>query len=287
MVSDSLDFSKCVNYVVDCGQDSDLARLHSQFGDQIPNGAKSRMGKAYTDYILNIKSLESDGAFPYGMLEGKPASLTVTAIVLSQLYELKFGDTALINRSVSWLIDHQDERGWWLETKLVRDLMPKWEGGENTSVKIYHTALITGILSLFDSYLEDDLRMKVDDTLNRALDFLTRMRTENGSLIGFPQSSWVLTPAIARKYGVQSNQFSLHWSVLNNFLETKIPAISIIWIADGLIKSGIHRQDPLISRCTKRLAGLMFTNSGHQGWLGGDNNPSVSTTISAMNIMVY
>lgn len=227
------------------------------------------------DYIKQMQQLGSP-AIPYEYQPDNPLSIYHTVMVLSNLLDLDAEDSTLAEELTDWLVNRH-QQGWWSNPELQQITVPAWHRPDNLTNQIFITALTAGTLARIHLY-------PVDQVLQQALDRLDTVRSDNGALFGIPQSTWLLTPAVARIRGLTGSAFLQQWSLLDQYVKQNELSTTLT-VARMLTAAAVEIEDPLLQRAV-RIIKSHYHEGANPGWYINDEF-SPRSSLAALLVLKY
>lgn len=264
--------SRAMNFIEENGDDVERARLAGLLGRRPPEGR-------------TLRSLTSrqrdDGGFPYGMIPGRPSSVTATARALQWIEDLRVESSAPGQRAVTYLLMVQRPDGAWDESPAVVKFDPPTPVRPGTP---FARRYCTGVAALA---LARRLGGR-SDAVSHAAEYLRSHRDGSAGVDELAETAALITALLMMADGRDS-------PVAADGAEALSRVPSEMWTADRLTAAlaafytaGFSADDPMAGWAIPRLLDLQTDAGGWSSARGSDHDVEVSldalSTLSAFGV---
>ncbi len=175
--SAGLDWRQSIAYVDQSGSEMERARLRGILGRARPDAKVVRALEARQN---------TDGGFPYGMLQGRLSTVESTTAALGWMEDLELLSTSLVERAIMYLLAAQRPDGSWDEPPgVVRYAPPPRLVPGDPRVRCLATARA--------GYWFARVGESGGDAVARAMAYLRGRQAPGGRFLGFLQTTWLAT----------------------------------------------------------------------------------------------
>ena len=145
-----------------------------------------------------------------------------------------------------------------------------WENDSEISVMIFHACLVMATLANLDlSDTENIILIKSYEKLNTH-------RLNNGLLIGFQQSNWLLI-SVMKFLKIDQEEYNNHIKKVSKYLEVESDIKSLILFMEILIENGLDNSDPVMINAKEKIMEGYIEEENYAGWKVGDQfDPGVT-----------
>ncbi len=102
--------SGAIAYIQENGDELERARLAGLLGRSRPEPKVAR---------ALLARQNEDGGFPYGLIQGRPSSITSTSVALQWLQDLRLLPSSYVERAAAYLLTVQRPEGMWDESPAI------------------------------------------------------------------------------------------------------------------------------------------------------------------------
>jgi hypothetical protein len=266
-----MDISKCIKLISDRGDIGDLTRLAVKL-NHLMKLEEEAIANNTNKFIEKYEELIYNGGISFGFIKGNQPSIYHSCIILNQLIDLDLTGAKIFETIRNWIFSRYTDKGWWINvSELGKDInLEVWEDDSDISVRIFHTALVLGTLSKLQ--LSSNEIHKYQNSYR----ILNNHMLTNQLLIGFQQSSWLVT--LAMKYlDVDHDELKDHIRMITKYLDSGKDIKNIILLMEVLIETGLESSDPLIIRGKQKIMDQYVEEEYYAGWKINDQfDPGVT-----------
>jgi len=260
--------SAAVAYVQENGDELERARLAGLLG-------RSRAEPKVARSLLARQN--EDGGFPYGLIHGRPSSITATATAMQWLQNLRLLPSSYVERTTGYLLTVQRPDGAWEESPAVLRYDPPALARPGVPLgRIYCTALAA-------SWMARLLGSRHDSVMRAA----TCLRTSRNG--GWPAEEPAhVTAQVAAALLMVEGPSSAAAAAGLDALRRLAPEA---WTADRLADSlhalylaGLPADDPYVASGSARLLSLQRPDGGWSSEHGADRD--VDLSLRALGVLL-
>jgi len=263
-IVESSRINACIELISWKGTPADICILYNRLSERLKERV-IEFEMASRQYISDLLEMMNAGAFPFKFNRRNPRSVLYTATALNMLYETKIMNQNVLDEVIACLVKWQDAKGWWKDSTDLLEVnnLPFYQDPMEASVRIFNTASVGSILIKFRE--NPDVSLAID----RAISVLKTTISANGALIGFPQSTIYATPLFARYFGLESEEFKKHLTVLDVMVKSNPTTSDVVTMGEQLLLSQLPKDHPLIQSCAEFLENDYAEETGATKKIGG------------------
>lgn len=258
--------SRAISFIEENGDDVERARLAGLLGRFPPEPRTLR--------TLTSRQRD-DGGFPYGMIPGRPSSVTATARALQWIEDLRMPSSPPGQRAVTFLLMVQRPDGAWDESPAVVKFDPPPAVRPGTT---FARRYCTGVAALALARMLG----RGSDAVAHAAEFLRAHRDGAVGVDELAETAALVTALLMMADGRESVAAADGAEALS-----RVPAE--MWTADRLAAAlaafhtaGFSADEPMASWAIRRLLDLQSAAGGWSSMHGPDHDVEVSLDVLSM-----
>ncbi len=259
--------TRALGFIEENGDEVERARLAGLLGRSPPDPRP-------------LRSLTSrqhdDGGFPYGMIPGRPSSVTATARALRWMEDLRIRSSVHGQRAASFLLMVQRQDGAWDESPALIKFDPPVSIRPGTP---FARRYCTGLAALALARALDP----AGDAVMRAAEFLRSHPDGAAPAAELAETAAIVTALLTIAEGRSSTVAADGAEALS-----RVPAE--LWTPDRLAAAldafetaGFSADDPMVSWAIRRLLDIQTADAGWRSALGSDRDVEVS--LDALSVL--
>jgi len=262
------DWRRTIAYIDQNGSELERARLRGILGRARPDAKVVRALEARQN---------SDGGFPYGMIQGRLSTIEATTMALRWMEDLGLLRSVHVEHAVTYLLAAQRPDGSWDEPPgLIKYAPPPPLMPGDPRVRSLSTALVV--------YWLVRIGVPGDDVVSRAMVYLRDHQAPDGRFVGFLQATWLAAALFRLVEGPDSPTAARAVEALATVPPERWHTGALAGMLNCLGDAGVRDDLPLIHRSVGRLVDLARPDGS---WLSEDGDAyHVEVTLQALRAFV-
>jgi hypothetical protein len=234
----------------------------------------TRPGKVVVRSLTDLQN--DDGGFPFGLVQGNPASLNSTHVALLWMDELGMLGSPEARRAFEYILRVQRDDGGWDEDASIAGLHPPpWAIPGEPRARVFLSAQSAFWLAGGGYCGHPGFR--------HALDFLLGNQDASGRFLGFLHSNWIASGALFMAGPEYSESAALGLEALKARPLPEWVDSQISWALDCLSRAGLPKDEPFIAEGLAELGKRQKTDGK---WVSEDGEAwTAGTVIEVLKVM--
>ena len=229
------------------------------------------------DAVLDFIQLQnSDGGFPFGMIQGNISTINETTVAMWWMEELDLLSSTTAEMAYTYLLSKQMEDGGWDEDQqIVQFDLPPWMQPGDLKTRLY--------LSAYAAYWLAVGGYQATPAFRKAIHFLLRHQEPSGRVYGYLHNTWIASGVFLMAGDRYTKMASLGIQSLAGIPLSEWDDSQIAWAVDCLSRGGLPKKHPFIETC---LDQLFHRQKADGSWASEDGEGSaVGATIQVLKVM--